>query len=323
VRDPTRFALTNCGRCGNSCVFANANAACDGSKCTPPVCKTGFGNCDSSNPDCETALTTPARCGSCDVACSGQTPLCSSSTGKPTCVSDCSTSTPTKCGTKCVNLETDAQNCGMCSRVCSAPNADSSCGGGQCSFRCRAGYGDCSNTQAGCETNLNTDASNCGTCGKSCGSGSRCTNGQCCDTRAGQSCQASECQTGTYNCAGDCVLKNKDDGTRCGTSNCPAKICRNGVCEFGGINSCPAGEVCTPLFFGCALSGLRSKERLPNGQPYDVTCTSCGGGPAGICCENRTCKTGYTCLFSAGEYCGCPLGEICQNDDNRLCEMYR
>src|SRR5437899_3207768 len=86
---------TNCGRCGNACTFANATSSCDGTKCTTPVCVSGYGNCETCSPDCETILNTTSHCGDCGTSCSGATPLCSSSSGRPMCVTDCTPSAPT------------------------------------------------------------------------------------------------------------------------------------------------------------------------------------------------------------------------------------
>jgi hypothetical protein len=128
-----------------------------------------------------------------------------------------------------------------------------------------------------------------------------------------------ECQTGTYNCSGDCVLSNKTNGTRCGTSSCPAKHCQNGVCEFGAVNSCPAGQVCTGPH-GCILSGRRSQERLPNGMPYVASCSPCGSSGA-TCCQGRSCGGGRQCVRTSGEYClDCTNPADCVDDNNDYCE---
>ncbi|HEX3697159.1 MAG TPA: hypothetical protein VH374_17420 [Polyangia bacterium] len=382
---------SNCARCNDACSFANATSSCDGTKCTTPVCNNGFGDCDGA-PGCETVVNTPDHCGACGTTCSNPTPLCSSSTGKPTCVSDCAASTPTKCGSVCVNTTSDPNNCGMCGTGCSSPNSNASCVNSGCKFTCKDGFGDC-NAQPGCETPLSSDPQNCGVCGKSCAvanaasscaggscttpvcnngfancnssnpdcetqtsqdskncgscghacqscetcqgstcknncpSGKTCTGGQCCDSRMGQSCTpagGSDCQTGTYDCNGDCVPKNKSDGVSCGPNNCPAKICMNGICSFGGINSCPTGQVCSNNG-GCIVSGLRSKATLPDGSPYDINmrCQPCGAQFA-VCCPGRICNDpAYPfCVKSAGEYCAnvqCPAGD--PGCSNTYCEQ--
>jgi hypothetical protein len=192
--------------------------------------------------------------------------------------------------------------------------------------------------QLGRQPDLNADAKSCGSCGavcqtcetcagglckNACPAGRNCSNGQCCDSKMGQACQSSECQTGTYDCNGTCVFQNKADGTHCGgTSFCPAKICKNGVCEFGGVNSCPTGQVCGNVG-GCALSGRRSKASLPDGTPYSVYCQACGTSSA-TCCEGRVCQAGLTSFTSGGDYCeDCSMPGLCVgNQNNDYCTQY-
>lgn len=47
----------------------------------------------------------------------------------------------TYCGDGCFDLDTDPRNCGLCERVCSAPdNATAYCAAGACGFRCQTGF---------------------------------------------------------------------------------------------------------------------------------------------------------------------------------------
>jgi len=111
------------------------------------------------------------------------------------------------CGPACVDLATDALNCGACGRLCDfgvacaagrcavppppppdaapvvdagrpcdaveqcgtlRPGYDRSCQSGQCVDVCRGWRGDCDGTNAnGCETDL-TENGNCGACGVAC-----------------------------------------------------------------------------------------------------------------------------------------------------------
>lgn len=61
------------------------------------------------------------------------------------------------CGSYCVNMASDPDNCGRCSRVC---KWDRAC----CNGKCRR---------------LSTDAKNCGTCGTKCAPGVKCIFGLC------------------------------------------------------------------------------------------------------------------------------------------------
>jgi hypothetical protein len=189
-----------------------------------------------------------------------------------------------------------------------------------CGSTCVSNDTCCTGGQIGCGA---CEFCQAGTCKTTCASGRICSSNQCCDAKVGQSCPTTECQTGTYDCNGGCVVKNKTDGTKCGTSDCPAKICQNGICDYGGINSCPSGQVCTNTA-GCILSGRRSKSMAANGVPYPSMCGSCGG-QSEVCCPDRSCNPGLTCIKSAGEYCDdCntdPTACLPQNQNNSFCEQ--
>jgi hypothetical protein len=95
----------------------------------------------------------------------------------------------TVCGGLCVDLKTDASNCGQCGAACPAvAHGAPVCAAGVCSYQCQPGWSDCDRNAAnGCEANLQSDASNCGACGTSC-------NGQACVTGVCQS----PCRAGHY-----------------------------------------------------------------------------------------------------------------------------
>ena len=79
------------------------------------------------------------------------------------------------------DLLKDAQHCGTCSTVCSAPpHATPGCAAGKCGIgACNTGYADCNGLLGdGCEFDTMSDPSNCGGCGVVCGSG-QCANAKC------------------------------------------------------------------------------------------------------------------------------------------------
>ena len=88
-----------------------------------------------------------------------------------------------RCAAGCVALDA-ATACGTCGNDCTslaAANVVASsigCTGGQCSYACAAGYGDCSDSGTGCAINLGDAAANCGQCGHGCNRGA-CTAGAC------------------------------------------------------------------------------------------------------------------------------------------------
>jgi hypothetical protein len=64
-------SASNCGACGNVCVFPNATSGCISGNCTVVSCSTGYANCNGSNSDgCEiNLLSDNNNCGACGNAC--------------------------------------------------------------------------------------------------------------------------------------------------------------------------------------------------------------------------------------------------------------
>jgi len=121
------------------------------------------------------------------------------------------------CGSQCVSVLTDPNNCGSCGTQC---DVDEACSNGQCT-RCEFPLSVCG-TQC---VNLNTDANNCGACGAPCPKDPvnprrdlQCQNRQCVCT--GTFCQNGRCCPAGYSvCVGE------------GSGCCPT-----------GFNPCPNGQ---------------------------------------------------------------------------------
>ena len=175
-------SLSNCGTCGKTCSFPNANASCATGTCVFSSCVTGFGNCDNNTSNgCEAALNLPTKCGSCTTSCPtllNSTPTCNGTTCGFACNSgfgDC-TSSP-GCET---NTNTTVSRCGSCSTNCNStapPYTTPTCVGGACQFECQYGRADCT-AAPGCETDVLNNSANCGACGHDCLGGS-CSSGMC------------------------------------------------------------------------------------------------------------------------------------------------
>ncbi len=62
---------SNCGGCGNECMFDNATATCENSSCQMGECLSGFADCNGSDTDgCESAIAYDVNnCGSCGNQC--------------------------------------------------------------------------------------------------------------------------------------------------------------------------------------------------------------------------------------------------------------
>jgi hypothetical protein len=78
----------------------------------------------------------------------------------------------TKCGTTCVDTNTDENNCGDCGKTCVTGQ---NCVAGVCDLVCGGGTTKCSGTCV----QLNVDPNNCGSCGNSCGPTADCESGAC------------------------------------------------------------------------------------------------------------------------------------------------
>ncbi|HLK11928.1 MAG TPA: hypothetical protein VKW76_11145 [Candidatus Binatia bacterium] len=331
--------VAHCGTCDSACpAFANATPACSGGRCTS-TCVPGFGDCDGNPLDgCETDLTTdPAHCGKCTVACVGNATTTASCQGG-SCQYSCTDPGPGEviCGKSCVDVNTDARNCGGCRDVCPpgevCTNGTCACGGNLslCGSRC---------------TDLATDPANCSQCGHACPPGDSCDNGHCsCDapkkvcsgvcsdlTRdvnncgqcghvcpLGDSCVLGKCVCPQPKvvCSGRCVDLNTNNQNcgKCGIVCTPDFVCTSGECI------CPDGfDICS--------------KRCTNLETDRNNCGRCGfvcpGPPppllgGEICVAGGcVCPTGYKvcsglCIDpqSDSKNCGtcghaCPQGKSC------------
>jgi hypothetical protein len=123
-------------------------------------------------------------------------------------------STQTWCPvTGCVDVASDAANCGACGHACS---------GGE---TCHAGACACAPSATACGGTcavLTTDAMNCGACGHACAGGATCIAGACCATACGGTCR--DFATDPDNCGA------------CGHA------CTSGYCNASACEACPAGK---------------------------------------------------------------------------------
>jgi len=91
------------------------------------------------------------------------------------CVTRCPDGTTQHTGS-CVNMQTDANDCGGCSKTSTSPaNGEPICNAGICDFSCSAGFTQCGGKCA----DTKSDRSKCGGCGKSCLAPTRCKKAAC------------------------------------------------------------------------------------------------------------------------------------------------
>jgi 5'-nucleotidase len=121
----------------------------------------------------------------------------------------------TVCGARCVDLQADLANCGVCGKACAAGEV---CSNSACSLSCQASLTDC----GGICSNLKTDLANCGLCGKACAAGEVCSNSAC----------SLSCQASLTDCDGVCTNLDSDAAHcgLCGKSCAPDEVCSGGGC---------------------------------------------------------------------------------------------
>jgi hypothetical protein len=173
--------------------------------------------------------------------------------------------------TYCVDLQTDANNCGVCDNVCSS----GTCAAGEC---CPFGTIACGDSCI----SWNNDINNCNGCGNVCTAPNNyCSYGQCqqCDYSAGKSLCPDPNSSGNTFCT-----DLKSDLGNCGSCDNP---CPNGACASG--NCCP----------GQYQIGIACGDSCYFANKDTNHCGSCNNAcPA----PDSYCRNGWcvTCDFSAG-----------------------
>ncbi|MBI5534032.1 MAG: hypothetical protein HY898_15025 [Deltaproteobacteria bacterium] len=291
--------LANCAACGLPCSPQNATGNCTTGTCQIAACAAGYTDCDSQvGNGCETMLSTDVNnCGTCGYKCpTACTPLCTSGqcgcSSCPAGMADCDKNPGNGCE---INTTNDAANCGVCSNVCTAPNATTSCASSLCGIAaCNAGYGNCNGLYAdGCERNLNTDPLNCGTCGAACS-----TNHATPTCNAGSCVLA--CEAGWGNCDGNVAngceaqLNTNTNCGSCGQACSPANAtgsCTTGVCQIAGCNA-GFGNCDGNVANGCESNlntDIAHCGSCPNACSFAHATAACTGGV----CSIASCNSGW------------------------------
>lgn len=167
----------HCGGCGRACAL---DQVCNLGACAG-ACSESLVTCTRS---CVDLASHPEHCGRCDERCDADETCvagdCEDACGdacddeRARCVSgvcQCREGFAV-CDGVCVDLRTDASNCGACGNACDG----NPCGG----FACQPP--DCSGFSARCGdscTDLNADPLNCGECGRTCDADQSCIVGDC------------------------------------------------------------------------------------------------------------------------------------------------
>jgi hypothetical protein len=176
----------------------------------------------------------------------------------------------TRCGSACVDLGFDLNNCGACGTVCTA---ERTCSNGFCLGACDPGFTLC---DSGC-TDLNSDYFNCGRCGVVCGGGDApyaCSAGEC---------VLVDCAGGMEYCGAVELCRDlSSDPDHCGACGnaCSTGFCAGGVCQSVPIANIPLDEA-PPDGISSCLPGL---VYCGNGICVDIYIDSFNCGGCGITC---------------------------------------
>jgi Stigma-specific protein, Stig1 len=213
------------------------------------------------------------------------------------------------CSGKCVNLQTDPDNCGACGfsvpygetcrngkfssssgqRISTTPaiSAIPSVSAAGMQGSCPSGRSSCSGT---CRDLLN-DAANCGSCGNSCPPGQNCLNGRCFLQGTSPVVSTSapvpitpelSCSGGQTPCSGSCVdlFSDKKNCGVCGRACKSQEICVNAqcgpACTKSGTTLCD--DVCVDLDTdtkNCGACGTECRTLLPNAKGSVCTDGKC------------------------------------------------
>ena len=331
--DPTRDPSA-CGGCGTQC---GATEICSDGACrcgAEPGCRGDQTCCGGDH--CADTMGDPQSCGGCGIACgAGEScvggacacgPGAACAAGERCCGSDgpCVAATAqcpcggttcdvgvTCCAGACINLASDAKNCGQCARDCSDKGLG--CTMGACSCGAQSCGADCCGGSA-C-VDLQLDHNNCGACGVACAGNETCAAGKCVcggspDCGAGAFCcgtTTKACQAqDTQDCGGCGIACATNEVCSAGTCGCPANVagkhCASGTC-------CPSG--CHDLMSDSSNCGACGHA-----------CTGTGMTCVGGVCTQTSCATdcsakGETCAGTACVCHGapdCAAGKTCCND---------
>ncbi|MSP60615.1 MAG: hypothetical protein EXR72_09800 [Myxococcales bacterium] len=246
------------------------------------------------------------------------------------------------CGHVCIDVKTDANNCGMCNTACGI--SSTCCGGtcvdpaknpahcGACGKACPNGvlvhaniacvmsmctvascignYFDCNTDPSdGCEAALQNDPSNCGMCGKFCdvanGEGA-CQGG----------CTVKSCYAGFADCnkqyADGCETATTKDGKNCGACGNVCAALPNATAGCAGGKCVPG--TCTMGFGDCDMQALNGCETTLAADAKN--CGACGNA-CNVANGLGACIGGACSIASCGgvfKDCNMSFADGCESD---------
>jgi hypothetical protein len=197
-----------------------------------------------------------------------------------------------QCGSSCVDLTTDPNNCGGCNNQCSAGQV---CRGAQCG--CAGNRALCGTAANATCVDLMADSANCGSCGNQCAANTTCNAGKCDCLGTEMLCGADVNATCTY------LTNDHANCGACGNACPPGANCQNGACM------CPAGlQTC----------GSSNTAICADTMTDHANCGGCGTP----CASGSACVTGH-CIpctaMTTGKMCGTPPVCVDTSTDRANC----
>lgn len=242
----------------------------------------------------------------CGATCdSGE--LCSAGKCAATCLGG-----STRCGSRCVDVDTDPAHCGACNAACTSGEA---CVNGACGLLCLGGSTQCGSSCV----DLRYDPAHCGSCDKACATGAACNDGSC----------TVGCGSGHAQCSGTCTDLSFDPNNcgSCGKVCVTGKLCSAGECGAACVDSIQCAGVCIEPLTDSANCGGCGKACGVGQTCVNGTCglhcdisklTQCNSACVDVSTDSKncgscfkTCTTGHTCTSGA---CTCTDGKTdCAN----------
>jgi hypothetical protein len=241
------------------------------------------------------------------------------------------------CGHRCVDPDSDPENCGGCAMVCNRLHTVMACSGGSCSSDCEPGWAHCDGELQGCETNL--AQAGLKTCNGACIDASTCcTADDCtfppgpaacfapaCSSAGGQClyptipgsalCGSLCCLPSHAQCGSDCSLSCATgwvdcDGTPASGCECQGDGCCNGACQVQHDN----GE--GQSWFDCvALDTHDQAQEQKACAAFTGDPTQCHAGSCGVCSDGSA--TACDCWMDDGKVKENPVGSCgCKGASN-------
>ena len=309
----TGVDVNNCGTCGKVCVpTANVSlAGCNGGSCTVSSCNGTTADCDKQFANgCEVNTANDVNnCGGCGRICTPTANVntvacslgnCVVSTCKPG-FADCDGQFANGCE---VNTSVDANNCGLCGKVCTltANASTATCSAGACAVAtCMAPWADCDAKYAnGCEANTTNDAINCGACAKVCTATPNSATTVCTNS----ACSVATCNSGFADCDGQypngCEIVTTNNAANCGA-------CGN-VCKPGAAVSTVSCSASSCVVASCNGGFADCDKQFANGCEVNTTNSVSNCGACGTLCTPGTNVVTPVCNNSACAVAACNAG---------------